>query len=358
MALRFRTSSPESSSTEQAAAWYARHRSGPLSEADEARFAAWLKTDAANVTAWKEFGQLWARVEAVRDDPTILALREAARRRMKARPSVPRAWGTGAALVASVVLGVAIWWGLRGSVPQPTRPPEPSLVRYASTEIGERSILVLLDGSKVTLNTASAVRADYTGPERRVTVVRGEAFFNVAKDPTRPFIVSARSREVIAVGTAFDVRLQPQQLRVTLVEGKVRVVPASSAAIDAAVKSALPVTLEAGMALVASDDGVNRIEKDDALRATSWLSGKLVFEDERLADVVAEMNRYCRQKLEIATAALGERKVSGVFDATDAGSLAKGLQDYGIARLTQQSATRIVLDSPSNSHSKHNSVPP
>src|SRR4029077_19161785 len=99
-----------------------------------------------------------------------------------------------------------------------------SLIRDASTDIGERSLLVLADGSKVTLNTASAVHADYTGPERRVTLVRGEAFFDVAKDHTRPFVVSAGSRNVIAVGTAFDVRLQDRRVRVTLVEGKVRVV--------------------------------------------------------------------------------------------------------------------------------------
>jgi ferric-dicitrate binding protein FerR (iron transport regulator) len=69
-----------------------------------------------------------------------------------------------------------------------------------------------------------------------------------------------------------------------------------------------------------------------------------------------EMNRYCRQKLEIATPALGERKVSGVFEATDAASFAKGLQDYGIARISRQSPTTLVLDSPLNTHGVRNSV--
>src|SRR5207245_2615866 len=111
-----------------------------------------------------------------------------------------------------LVLGVAVWWSLKHSVLAPrdlptlahaTEAPNPAipLIREASTDIGERSVLALADGSKVTLNTASAVRADYTGRERRLTLVRGEAFFDVAKDPTRPFMVTAGSRQVIAVGT-------------------------------------------------------------------------------------------------------------------------------------------------------------
>jgi transmembrane sensor len=224
------------------------------------------------------------------------------------------------------------------------------LSRDIVTEIGERSIVVLPDGSKVTLNTASAVRADYSGRERRVTLVRGEAFFDVAKDPTRPFVVSARSRQVVAVGTAFDVRLQDRQLRVTLVDGRVRVVEPSA---DAASASAGPelkrhpeVTLEAGTALIARDDGADLTERLDADRATSWRTGRLVFDGDRLADVVAEMNRYSHEKLVIADASLENRKVSGVFEPANDWAFAKALEAYGIARATRQSATTIVLDAP------------
>jgi transmembrane sensor len=222
------------------------------------------------------------------------------------------------------------------------------LVRDASTDIGERSLLVLADGSRVTLNTASAVHADYTGHERRVILVRGEAFFDVAKDATRPFVVSAGSRQVIAVGTAFDVRLQGSQMKVTLVEGKVQVVRGADL-IGAARTSAQPqsaVLLEAGSALVTQDDGADHVERLDAARATSWRSGRLVFDGERLADVVAEMNRYSRERLEIADPALQGRQVSGVFEPTSGVAFAKALEAYGIVRVTQQTATTIVLDTP------------
>lgn len=354
--LRLRTFSHESA-TEQAASWYARQRSDPLSQTDATEFTAWLKSDPANVTAWRELESVWDRVESVRDDPTILAIREMARRRVQRQAVVPHAWAIGVTLAACIVAAVAIWWGFKGTLPASSGRAAAALTRYASTEIGERSVVLLPDGSKVTLNTATAVQADYSGHERRVRLVGGEAFFAVAKDPTRPFIVVAESREVIAVGTSFDVRLQPRQLRVALIEGRVRVISAAGAATDGGDDTTLPVTLQPGTALVVNKDGVDRIEKIDTTRVTSWLNGKLIFEEERLADVVVEMNRYSRTKLEISNATLAERKVSGVFEATDALTLANALQDYGIVRITRQSVTAIVLDSPAKQHEGHQSRP-
>jgi transmembrane sensor len=330
-----------------------------LSEAEAVEFAAWLRADPTHTAAWSEFERLWGQVEAVHDDPKILTIREEARLRAAWRVGARQGRRLAAALAASLVLGLAVWWGIQKSLLAPggvptlahaIEAPNPAipLIRVASTEVGERSLLILADGSKVTLNTASAVRADYTGRERRLTLVTGEAFFDVAKDPTRPFIVTAGSRQVIAVGTAFNVRMQDRQVKVTLVEGKVRVVRTSMpASVSEAEAPAAPsVTLEAGSALVAEADGSDHIEHLDTARATSWRSGKLVFEGERLADVVAEMNRYSRQQLKIADSNLESRKVSGVFEPTEAHAFAKALEAYGIVRARQQTDTMIVLDAP------------
>jgi transmembrane sensor len=360
MKFEHKPSPADINASEQAAAWFARQRVSPLSEADLAAFATWLKTDPAHTSAWLEFERLWGRVDAVRDDPKILAIRDEATHRAARREGT---WHGGrrlaAAMAASIVVGVAVWWGLPSPAFRPGEAPTlaqaPGMtdsgvaqVREASTQIGERSILVLADGSKVTLNTASAVRADYRGHDRRLTLVRGEAFFDVAKDPARPFIVTAGSRQVVAVGTAFDVRLQDQQVKITLVEGKVRVVPATGSTSGSAIENsaASTVTLEAGTALVAEANGAERVEQLDTARATSWRSGKLVFEGERLADVVTEMNRYSIEKIEISDPALENRKVSGVFEPTEAHAFTKALQAYGIARATQQSTTTIVLGAP------------
>jgi transmembrane sensor len=359
MAMESRPIVPERAATAEASAWFARQRVSPLTGAEAGEFAEWLKADPANTAAWSDFERLWGRVETVRDDPKILAIREEARRRAARRVDARYGRRFAAALAASVVLGAALWWGLKERALTPDGVPvlarasstaatARAPIREASTQIGERTLLVLADGSKVTLNTDSAVRADYTRSERRLTLVRGEAFFDVAKDPTRPFIVTAGSRQVIAVGTAFNVRLQDQQVRVTLVEGTVRIVPtALSSAIAIPERGRPPVvTLEAGSALVTGADGIDRVESLDTARATSWRSGKLAFEGDRLADVVAEMNRYSREKLEIADPALEDRKVSGVFEPTESLAFAKALEAYGIARATQQTDATIVLNTP------------
>ncbi len=358
MALRLKPAAAETTAADQAAAWFARQRASPCSETEAAEFAAWLKAEPAHTAAWTQYERLWGRLEGVRDNPAILAIREQARRTAERQSRLRNRRRTAAALAASVLVSVGALWAVKDSVIRVVRTPPLAqapaaaapaslLIRNASTDIGERSLLVLADGSKVTLNTASAVRSDYSGRERRVTLVKGEAFFDVAKDPTRPFIVSAGARQVIAVGTAFDVRLQDRQLQVTLVEGKVRVITApAAAATNAPAQPGSSVNLEAGSALVARDDGEAQIEQLDTGRVTSWRSGKLVFEGERLADVVAEMNRYSREQLVIAEPALQQRKVSGVFEPTDGAAFAKALEAYGIARATRQSAATIELRSP------------
>jgi transmembrane sensor len=342
--------------TDQAAVWFARRRSGSWSETDASNFAAWLKADTSHTAAWASYERLWDRLETVRDDPKILSIRESARRSAARREALQRSGRVAAALAASVVLGLSVWWTTRTSVMTSDRPSVPTaasssnavvaLIRDASTEVGEHSILMLPDGSKVTLNTASAVHADYAGRERRVTLIRGEAFFNVARDSTRPFVVFAGARHVIAIGTAFDVRMKDHQIKVTLVEGKVRIVRATDSTAAATTHSRQAVDLEPGSALLTQEDGADQVERLDAVRATSWTSGKLVFDGERLADVVAEMNRYSHERLEIADPALNGRRVSGVFEPTSGPAFAKALEAYGIARATQQSASTIVLDSP------------
>jgi transmembrane sensor len=359
MAIELKSTALQNSVTAQAATWFARQRLGPLSEADAAEFTNWLKADSEHAVVWSEFERLWGRVESVRDDPKILAIREEARWRAARRVGARATLRFAAAIAASVVLGTAVWWRLDGWGVAPSgmpilaqTPVTPNLtvapVREATTEIGERSLLVLADGSRVTLNTASAVRADYAGRERRLTLVRGEAFFDVAKDASRPFVVTAGSRQVIALGTAFNVRLLDRQVRVTLVEGRVRVVPTAKSASISGMEGQAPsvVTLEAGSALVAGADGLDHVERLDAARATSWRTGKLVFDGERLADVVAEMNRYSREQLSISDRTLENRKVSGVFEPTEGHAFAKALEAYGIARATQQTPTTIVLTAP------------
>ncbi|MGH3428923.1 MAG: FecR family protein, partial [Terriglobales bacterium] len=299
---------------------------------------------------------LWGRLEVIRDNPRVLEIREQARRSAAVGRGRQLRWQFAAAMTAALLAAVGAWWALRSTTnPQtrdsvtaglPARVAPPALVHDAVTGIGQRSVLLLADGSKVTLNTASAVHSDYTGAERRVTLIRGEAFFDVARDRTRPFVVQAGSRHVIAVGTAFDVRMQGPQTKVTLVEGKVRVVRDDGATVPGTTSSAREpaVMLEAGSALLSREGGADQVERLDALRATSWTTGKLIFDGERLADVVAEMNRYSRERIVISDPRLSERRVSGVFQPTSGPAFAKALEEYGIAHVGRQTATEIDLE--------------
>jgi transmembrane sensor len=349
----------ESLASIDAAAWFARQRMAPLSAQRTVEFEAWLKADATHAAAWSELERVWSHVDAIRNDPRILAMREQARNRIDSEGQQRILWHGAVALAAVLLMAVALWWiqqkspvaNGNGTILAHTSPGSETalpLIREASTQIGERSTLALADGSTVTLNTASAVRADYSGTERRLTLIRGEAFFDVAKDPTRPFVVTAGSRQVIAVGTAFNVRLQGRRVRVILVEGKVRVVHTAPLGASVTSRDEEPpaVTMTAGSAFVADDKGSGRLEAVDASRATSWRSGKLVFDGERLGDVVAEMNRYSRETLKIADRSLENRKVSGVFEPTEGHSFAKALEDYRIVRARQVDATTIVLETP------------
>ena len=341
-------------SADQAAEWFARQRTGPLSQTEEAEFAQWLRADPAHTAAWASYDRLWRQLETVRDDPTILALRESARRSTERSRSRRRTWQITGLLAASVVLGLVSWWAMGyRSLMDKTSPKTSDMrsletqVRDAQTRVGEQSVVLLPDGSKVTLNTASSIHADYSGPERRVILLGGEAFFDVAKDPARPFIVSAGSRQVVAVGTAFAVRVKDHQVQVTLVEGKVRVLRRSATSTSpTSLTQIAGVTLQPGTALIATDEGTDRLEQIDTTRATSWRIGKLVFDGERLADVVAEMNRYSREKLEISNPTLAARRVSGVFEPTDGPGFSKALEAYGIAHATRKSPTMIVLSAP------------
>jgi transmembrane sensor len=340
--------------SDEAAAWFARRRSGEWNANDEAGFSDWLHRDPANAAAWTRYEQLWERLDAVRNDPAVLAMREAA----LSRSQDSRSWRSrarlGGAIAASLVIVGIIGWQLQdegrpsspaGLAPRSVEGPAvaASQVRDAATRVGERSVLALADGSQITLNTSSAVHVDYSGPERRVTLLRGEAYFEVAKDRARPFIVSAASRRVIAVGTAFAVRMQEHQLRVTLVEGRVRIVANPRTTAEGAAAAPAPVELEPGSALIADGDGAARVEQLNAKLATSWRTGRLVFENQPLGEVVAEMNRYSLQQLAIANPALAARRVSGVFDASGGTSFADALEAYGIAHATRVSPTTMTL---------------
>jgi transmembrane sensor len=238
------------------------------------------------------------------------------------------------ALVATILLGLV------GSVAYYFLTLGPSY----RTPVGGISSVPMADGSKVTLNTDSAIRVDVSGKERRVRLDHGEAFFEVAKDPTRPFIVSAGHKRIVAVGTKFCVRRIDNDIRVFVTEGKVRFEDDSmSSAEPLAVSRATPgvqvqqpasggsgaVFLTAGGMARTGAAGVLVQEKSlaEVEEYLSWRWGFLVFRDTALADAVDEFNRYNTHKIVILDHQAAAIKLSGKFHSTNYEAFVRLLED-------------------------------
>ena len=207
----------------------------------------------------------------------------------------------------------------------------PTEAQFA-TSVGEHRVIPLEEGSQLSLNTASTVKIRFSEERRQVTLERGEGLFEVAKDKTRPFEVLVGSTVVRAVGTRFSVRrLDNDQVKVTVFEGVVELVkPASKQADGANAHGTQPQPLRLGAGQVAAETDHNIVlstrTQPDLEKQLSWLQGRVVFDDEPLAEVLAQVSRYSTLPLRLASPSLKDVRVSGAFAVTDLPSFLKGLE--------------------------------
>ncbi len=305
-----RSSGPEDPIAEQAIAWFARVQSDRRTSADEDRFGHWLQQDPRHRAAYAQVEKLW-RAAGPQITPRPLSASppgEAAEslREPRAGPRMrmSRVLAAAAALTA-ITVGIAIFLQHRGLV---------SAGSYA-TATGVQQTLELSDGSSVTLNTQSEISVDIGKAARTVQLIRGEARFNVARDATRPFVVATGNARIRALGTAFDVRVLPDRIAVTLLEGRVAVATAPAAGIA---KAAAPTILAPGQQLAVEANGDQQLRQVDLDRANAWVHRQLIFDAVPLPEAVAEANRYLQKPITVEGAALAQIKVSG---AVRAGSL-------------------------------------
>ncbi|MEJ1962162.1 MAG: FecR domain-containing protein [Gammaproteobacteria bacterium] len=232
------------------------------------------------------------------------------------------ALATAATVVFAIAAGLSAYltWGGSGD-------------RYA-TPIGGLSLVPMSDGSNVTLNTDSVIRVAMTEGERRVQLEHGEAFFDVAKDPTRPFVVRAGNRRITAVGTKFSVQHLGRDVRVLVTEGKVRVDDETSSPILVAAGN---MARAAGSAVVVEKAAPPRVEE-----ILSWRDGYLRFSDTPLADAVAEINRYNTRKIFVDDPRLAAVRISGTFRPTQYEAFVRVLHD-GFSVHAEKEGDRITL---------------
>lgn len=327
--------------TDAAVDWLMRRSAGPLAPADRETFEAWLAEGPENRQAYEEVEWIWSAAAAAEGQPRV----EAQRRRVLARVEWghPRRRAFAAALVAGIV-------GLSSFGFHVLTGPKPLATQSFRTAVGQQATVTLPDGSVVTLNTDTMVHTRADAERRLVYLDRGQAFFRVAHDRRHPFIVSAAGRTVTALGTAFDVRLESGGVKVVLVEGKVRVEskarqpmpivqPAASGPAVASVQQATE--MSAGSELVASNDADWRLRRVDTVRETSWLRRQIVFDDDALGDIVAEMNRYTEHRMVVDDPSLARRRLSGIYTVGDLAAFSEALRGYGVAQLKEDASGTV-----------------
>ena len=376
----------------QAAAWLVRREASDFSAAEQAEFEAWASADPRHRAAFVRLEAAWRRADRLRGlkpldgsvdedllarspfarleeypaaagtkdsrvEPAAAAREEASEESPLDKSSIrrfaadgfsvpvdedhkrrPRRWLAplaAAAVLAIVAIGAGLWLSMtRGDGWQ----------RYA-TEYGVLTRIVLSDGSVVHLNTNSVMRTRLSPGHREVVLERGEALFKVAHDATRPFDVQAAGTTVRAVGTEFSVRLREpnektpgqqqwqKDVEVLVKEGRVAIDPPKQQLERAAALPSSVSMLSAGetVTISASRVSVQRVPDTEVDKKLSWTEGRLWFERQRLADVVAEFNRYNRRQMVIADPAIADLRVGGGFEANDPESFMAALEKtFGI----------------------------
>jgi len=329
-----------------AARWFARRRSGEMSEAKARELQAWLDANAAHRAAYDVVSRAWVRAGLMRSAPEVLQLRARHRRPFPLARRVLASRAMAAGLVAAVV-GVGGLFGVQTAWEQLHRLPDATY----RTGVGEQRTIRLADGSRVTLNTDTIVRTRRSGARRLIYLDRGQAFFKVAHDRAHPFVVTAAGRTVTALGTAFDVRLDKGRFQVVLVEGRVKVeAPVAAAAHDPGTPAETPrsqaTELIAGSQLVAVSDRDWKVGRADIPEETAWVTGWLKFDGQPLGDVAAELGRYSNQRIVLTDPSLASAPVSGRFRPENMGAFVRALETYGIARVASESPTEIRLAAP------------
>lgn len=257
-----------------------------------------------------------------------------------ARRSTKRRWWVAAAASVTFAIGVVGYVLLNAGGD-----------RY-STPVGGIASVPLRDGSQIMLNTRTQVRVDLSPHERRVDLDRGEAFFQVAKDPTRPFVVQAGDKRIVAVGTQFSVRRTGDDVRVVVTEGTVLLetdgapMHVRSSGAGANLSSATPadIPLTAGSVARARDqDLLVRSEPiPQAEEILSWREGYLTFHDTPLSDALDEFNRYNVHQISAADPQTASMQISGMFRPTNYEAFVRLLQDSYSLKVTT-SEDRTVL---------------
>ena len=332
---------------ETAAAWIVRLDVG-LTGDEKARLLEWLDADPKHRAALFELAAVWDGLDVLAELSTLFPLEPAVPRRASRLTGRWAITVSAAGLVAiAVIAGLFLYQRPHGDAAAAD-----AAVRF-ETEVGGYDTERLADGSVVTLNTDTALSVEYTSGERRVILERGEAYFQVAEDPARPFAAWVGGRIVQAVGTAFNIRLAPDgDVEVTVTDGRVKLLDAAQAPATERTASPAPfdtTLIEGEVALLDEAASprvmprITRLAPNEVDIKIAWQRGMLIFEGEPLDAVLTEVMRYTTTEFVLEDEKLGDVRVGGYFRAGDVEGLLIALHENFEIGSERVAPDRIVL---------------
>ncbi|MCE4558018.1 FecR family protein [Roseateles cellulosilyticus] len=313
----------------EAAAWIASLHGPDRSPEMEDDFRAWQRQSPVHREAFEKMTDVWQAIPGTQAAKAFVQAAE--REKQKARRARSAAWRWAGAAALGVFITAGVFtiqqWRDRD---------------LYTTSVGEQRSVVLDDGTRMLLNTATQARVEFGSKQRTVKVTAGEALFEVAKDASRPFVVRVAGSEVVAVGTMFSVRFtdsptHQDALTVTLVEGQVNVRPADGG--GDGLRPLQAVALKPGDRLTlrhdaspASSDVAFKVDRPNIERAMAWQRREAAFDGASLPDVIAEFNRYSRTQIVLSEEVRKENYVvSGIYRTGDNAAFANSLSMlYGL----------------------------
>jgi transmembrane sensor len=278
--------------------WFARLHAPDCSDAEREAFERWLAADPEHRREYRNMESMWQAMGSLQ---SVYAPQAKAQPVQSVRFNCRRLLPLSAAAV--LVLAVGILWQSRYFAEQN---------QQFSTAVGQQSSVTLADGSVLELNTDTAVTVHYTRSSRELQLDHGELFVHVAHLALRPFVVKAGAGETRDIGTQFSVYLKPEATTVTVFEGEVQVTSGTEST-NRSISD-----LHGGERLAYNDKGRQFSQEAIDIEALqAWRHGDLIFRDQTLAQVIAEIERYHHVQVKLSSTQLAAQRVSGVFKTQD-----------------------------------------
>jgi transmembrane sensor len=305
-----------------ASEWLARTRSDSAGEDDDRELTEWLARKPANERDYEVAEIVWHLSGELKGDPQIDQLTLPTRRRATVFIRVA---------AAVVIAGTAF-----------------ALLYFAATfkaqfgatyttAMGQQRSIVLPDDTRVFLNTATVARVEYTARRRSIWLEAGEATFDAARNPWRPFEVHTAMGTALALGTRFDVFIRPSSLEVTIIEGRVAVRAAGRAG------EGEPTVVHTGQLATIDRSAHVSVRHAELDRILSQQIQRLEFDGTSVAEAIAEFNRYSERPIVASTPEIAALRISGVFRAGDTETFVRSLEVSLSVRAINRDGTLVLV---------------